>query len=75
MPRTYARLAASVVLHSDPSRFALLYQLLWRLQHEPALRGDPLDPQWIQADRMAHAVTRDQHKMKAFVRFRPIDAR
>ncbi|WP_418315810.1 UdgX family uracil-DNA binding protein [Piscinibacter sakaiensis] len=73
VPRAYARLAEAVVLHRDPARFALLYQLLWRLQHEPALRGDPLDPQWLQAQRMAHVVRREQHKMTAFVRFREID--
>ena len=73
VPRTYVALAESVALHSDPDRYALLYTLLWRLQHEPALRGDPLDPQWMQADRMARAVHRDQHKMKAFVRFRPVE--
>ncbi len=73
VPRRFARLADSLVLHNDPSRFALLYQLMWRLQHEAALRDDVIDPQWLQADRMAHAVRRDQHKMTAFVRFRQID--
>ena len=73
VPRAFAELASAVVLHRDPARFALLYQLLWRLQLEPALRGDPLDPQWLLAQRMAHAVRRDQHKMKAFVRFRQIE--
>ncbi|MEO8278915.1 MAG: UdgX family uracil-DNA binding protein [Ideonella sp.] len=73
VPRSFAKLVESVGLHADPSRFALLYGLLWRLQREPALRADPLDPQWMQADRMAHAVRRDQHKMTAFVRFRRIE--
>ena len=73
VPRSFGKLVDSVGLHVDRSRFVLLYRLLWRLQHEPALRGDPLDAQWIQADRMAHAVRRDQHKMTAFVRFRRID--
>ncbi|MEO5696072.1 MAG: UdgX family uracil-DNA binding protein [Burkholderiaceae bacterium] len=73
VPRPFVKLAEAVALHIDPDRFALLYQLLWRLQHESALRGDALDPQWLQADAMAHAVRRDQHKMTAFVRFRRID--
>jgi len=71
-PATFLTLAASVVLHSDPARFGLLYRLLWRLQHEPGLRHDALDADRVQAEHMAQAVRRDMHKMKAFVRFRTI---
>jgi probable DNA metabolism protein len=53
------------VLHRDPGRFALLYRLLWRLVHEPQLRNDPLDPDMLEAQHMAHAVRRDIHKLKA----------
>lgn len=73
VPRRFGQLVESVVLHADPGRFGLLYRLLWRLQREPALRADPLDPHWVQLERMAHAVRRDQHKMTAFVRFRQIE--
>ena len=73
VPKAFVELTAAVALHSDPQRYALLYRLLWRLQHEPGLRHDPLDTDRMQADRMAHAVRHDLHKMKAFVRFRPID--
>ena len=61
------------IMHRDPKRFALLYRLLWRLLHEPALRRDPLDQDVVQAERMAKAVRRERHKLKAFVRFRPVD--
>lgn len=71
-PASFLTLAKSVVLHSDPNRFGLLYRLLWRLQTEPGLRRDPLDADWVEAEHMAQAVRRDMHKMKAFVRFRPI---
>ena len=74
VPAAFVTLCDSVILHRDPRRFGLLYRLLWRLQTEPALRHDPLDPDRIDADRMAQAVRRDMHKMKAFVRFRPITA-
>ena len=50
----------------------LLYRLLWRLQVEPALRGHPLDPDWLRADAMAQEVRREMHRMKAAVRFRAI---
>ena len=71
-PAAFLPLSESVVLHRDPDRFGLLYRLLWRLQLEPGLRADPLDPDWLRADEMAQAVRRDMHKMKAFVRFRTV---
>jgi len=74
VPAAFLTLCESVILHRDPGRFMLLYRLLWRLRSEPALRHDPLDADRIDADRMAQAVRRDMHKMKAFVRFRPITA-
>lgn len=72
VPRAFSDLADAALLHNDPARFHLLYELLWRLQHEPALRRDTLDPQWRQAELLARAVRRDQHKMRAFVRFRQV---
>ena len=72
VPARFVPLGQSVVLHRDPGRFGLLYRLLWRLQLEPGLRGDPLDADWVLAEQMAHAVKRDMHKMTAFVRFRTI---
>lgn len=73
--RAFLSMAESVVLHADPLRFDLVYQLLWRMQRESGLRHDPLDAQILQAQGMARAVHRDMHKMKAFVRFRPIQRR
>lgn len=72
VPSAFLALCETVVLHRDPQRFALLYRLLWRLVHEPDLRHDPLDPDMLQARRMARAVQHDLHKMRAFVRFRPV---
>lgn len=73
VPQAFITLCQSVILHHDPQRFALLYRLLWRLVHEPALRADPLDADMMQARQMHKAVHRDMHKMKAFVRFRTLD--
>jgi hypothetical protein len=72
VPPAFVELCESVVLHSDPQRFALLYRLLWRLVHEPALRHDPLDPDMLRARELAKSVHRDIHKMHAFVRFRQV---
>ncbi|HSV45297.1 MAG TPA: UdgX family uracil-DNA binding protein [Ramlibacter sp.] len=72
VPASFLRLCEMVVLHHDPSRFALLYRLLWRLVHEPGLRNNPIDPDMLHAQQMGQAVRRDMHKMKNFVRFHPM---
>ena len=73
VPASFLRLCEVVVLHSDPDRFALLYRLLWRLVHEPGLRNDPIDPDMLHAHQMGQSVRRDLHKMKAFLRFHPVN--
>lgn len=72
VPEDFVRLCERLVLHRNPARFALMYRLLWRITHEPALRHDPLDADRLQAYHMVRAVARDMHKMHAFVRFRPV---
>ncbi|GAC1599486.1 MAG: hypothetical protein NVS3B2_00650 [Ramlibacter sp.] len=73
VPASFLRLCEIVVLHRDPDRFALLYRLLWRLVHEPGLRNDPIDADMLAAQQMGQAVRRDLHKMKAFLRLRPVE--
>ena len=70
VPADFPKLAKAVICHSDDSRFALLYRLLWRLQGERRLLDNAADVDVYRARRMAKAVRRDTHKMKAFVRFR-----
>ncbi|QHI98850.1 UdgX family uracil-DNA binding protein [Xylophilus rhododendri] len=72
VPPAFVVLCKSTILHSDAGRFGLLYRLLWRLVHEPALRHDPLDADMLRAQLLGKAVRRDQHKMTAFVRFRTV---
>ena len=72
-PRSFVELAQSVVCHSDPERFALLYTLLWRLQSARGLIDDHADPLVRRVEELAKNVRRDIHKMRAFVRFREID--
>ena len=57
--------------HSSAGRFALCYRWLYRLQQSPRLRGDALDADWREIERLAKSEGRDIHKMYAFVRFRP----
>jgi probable DNA metabolism protein len=70
VPRRFVDLAATAVCHSDASRFALLYRVLWRLQTTPALLSDAADPDIVALERLEKSVRRDCHKMTAFVRFR-----
>lgn len=73
VPRAFPALAEQAIRHSDPERFALLYQVLWRLTHgEHELLADATDPDIVRLQAMAKAVRRDAHKLHAFLRFRPI---
>ena len=69
---TLLTLLAEASRHADPQRFELMYRLLWRLRQEPGLQHDPLDPDRLRLATLAQAVRREQHKMKAFVRFREV---
>jgi probable DNA metabolism protein len=73
VPAAFIPLASTVVLHSDPERFALLYALLWRLRGEKGLLSVSIDPLVTRVERMAKAIRRDIHKMHAFVRFREVN--
>lgn len=72
VPRWFMAQAELCLLHCAPERFGLLYRLLWRMQGEPGLRHDPLDPDRVQMQLWTKAVRREVHKMHAFVRFRPV---
>jgi DNA polymerase len=50
----------------------LLYALLLRLRERPGLLSDGADPLVQRLERMAKAVRRDIHKMRAFLRFREV---
>ena len=68
----FIELAQSAILHRDPERFAVLYRLLWRLRSNHEVLGVATDPDVSLVTAMTKAVHRDQHKMKAFVRFREV---
>jgi DNA polymerase len=74
VPRAFVDLAKSVICHSDPGRFSLLYTLLLRLLDQPKALEDSADPLVQRLQRMAKEVRRDMHKMHAFVRFREVEA-
>jgi len=71
LPRALAELIGLAVCHRDPERYALLYQLVWRvLNGERDLMDVASDPLVHRLDMMGRAVRRDLHKMHAFLRFR-----
>jgi DNA polymerase len=72
VPPAFIRLAEAVLCHSDPTRFALLYRMLFRLMHGRHLLQIATDSDVIAAQRMAKSVGRDYHKMTAFVRFKEL---
>jgi probable DNA metabolism protein len=72
VPAAFVDLAKSAILNSDPERFALLYRVLWRLRTHRELMHVATDPDVAKLQALSKAVHREQHKMKAFVRFREI---
>ena len=74
VPKSFATLADTVVWHSDPQRFARLYDLLWQVKDRPELMADRGHAALSQLRLMEKQVRRCQHKMKAFLRFREIGA-
>ncbi|MDF4026742.1 UdgX family uracil-DNA binding protein [Luteibacter sp. PPL201] len=73
VPRRFLALAGVVLAHTDPRRHAVLYRMLWRLADgEKSLLDLATDDDVRWAYTCAKQVTRDMHKMKAFVRFREV---
>ena len=71
VPRGFLTLAERVAAHADPARWQRLYRVLWRLTHgEPHLLAVRTDPDVRPLAEMAKAVSREIHKLHAFVRFR-----
>jgi DNA polymerase len=71
VPAVFMDMARSAAAHRDPQRWAVLYRLLWRLTHgERHLLGVPTDADVRRVQTWIKAVSRDIHKMHAFVRFR-----
>ncbi len=73
VPRAIVDLAETAIQARDPERFGLLYALIWRAHRgEKHLLEDAADPLVQRTNRLAQAVRRDTHKMRAFLRFREV---
>ena len=74
VPKKFVQLAQTVSMHRDPSRWSLLYRILFRLTHEQVkLLEISVDDDVHQLLAMEKSVRRDLHKMHAFVRFRKVE--
>lgn len=71
-PEGWDALGRQVAMHGDDDRYARLLAFARRLQREPGLWADPLDPQRRHLQSLARQVGREIHKMHAFVRFREV---
>ncbi|HYP14723.1 MAG TPA: UdgX family uracil-DNA binding protein [Bryobacteraceae bacterium] len=73
VPREFFSLAETVSRHSDPSRWAILYRVAWRLTHgERNLLHIETDDDVRALQSMQKAIGHELHKMRAFVRFRRV---
>ncbi len=71
VPRELLELLSDVSAHRESLRWNLMYRVLWRVTNEnPHLLQIESDEDILRLKRMQKSVTRDEHKMKAFVRFR-----
>jgi len=71
--KTFLQIAENVACFRDPQRWALLYRIAWRLVFEDKrLLNDTLDDDIIRFYKMNKSISRDKHKMAAFVRFQSI---
>ena len=75
LPRRLGELIGEVVPHGDPERYALLYDVVWRVAAEGRreLLEIASDPVMHRLDLMARSVRRDIHKMHAYLRFRKVE--
>ncbi len=74
VPPKFLELAHTISHHNSPSRWPLLYQTLHRLTlgGEKHLVHLTTDPDISQLHKMRKEISRDIHKMRAFVRFKKI---
>jgi DNA polymerase len=73
VPRPFLDLARTVACHRSDEQWPLLYSLLWRLTHgEKHLLSLSTDHELHRVKSMAKHISRDIHKMHAFVRFRKV---
>ncbi len=75
VPKEFLTLSEDVAYHRGTNRWNLLYRVLWRITSgESQLMQLVVDDDIYELTQMRKSVTRDAHKMKAFVRFREMQS-
>lgn len=69
----YEKICRQVLCHRDDIKFYHLYRLLLKMYHGLEIINDPLDEDVKTLELMAKQISRDCHKMHAFVRFKEIN--
>jgi probable DNA metabolism protein len=71
VPKAFVESARVVSLHSDQSKWALLYRILWRLTHgESRLLEIPTDVDVVSLRHSEKEVQKDAYRMHQYIRFR-----
>jgi probable DNA metabolism protein len=70
--RTFLDVATLAAAHRDPTRWNLLYRILYRLQAERDLLHQDQDPDILHLQHLAAQVRRDRDRMQAFLRFHKV---
>ena len=76
VPKSFVRLAETVSAHRSGKQWALLYEILWEMTcgNDRRILSNQTDIRLRSLERMRATVSRDIHKMRAFVRFREVKA-
>jgi DNA polymerase len=72
VPKQFLADAKLALCHRDEERFGLLYRLLYRMQDRADLLSNAVDDDVMRLNALVKSVSRDRHKMRAFVRFRAV---
>ncbi len=72
--RTLVALAAQAIQARDPTRFDLLYRLVWRAHAGERVLEDRADPDLRRAQGLALAVRAEQHRMRTQLRYLPVES-
>jgi probable DNA metabolism protein len=70
--RALVSLASLAIQARDPERFGLLYRLVWRANTGERVFENAADPDVSRAQGLAFAVRAEAHKMRALLRFLPV---
>ncbi|HEX5326370.1 MAG TPA: UdgX family uracil-DNA binding protein [Acetobacteraceae bacterium] len=72
--RALVALAAQAIQARDPTRFDLLYRLVWRAHQGAPVADERSDPDFRRAHGLALAVRAEQHRMRTQLRYLRVEA-